>query len=328
MVGAVALLPVLAACSTGGQTSPTDDGSDGTKPVNIAFLGYIGGDFPEAVAQGAEDVVSADGGTVTSFDAHFDPQEQISQCQDAITSGRFQAIILVPVDPATGVPCAAAAAAAGIPVATMETAVGTDPYALEPQVDGVVAVAVTPLESQVSVDVELIKEACAGASPCEIIAEISSPTDRWTNDLINGIETALGSDASVVQKVVSQYDPGQIAKALPDALNAHPDAQVFFAVSDQSALAAIPVIAQAGKTEQVKIIGLGGSGQATEAVADGTLFGTTATWPLQTGKLLAEALIESVSGSEITQASVDLLKIDTPVLITGETVGEFKPEWG
>lgn len=322
---ALLTIPVLAACAQGGN-----GGGEGGKKVNIAVLEYTNsGDIVQAYVRGAKSVVTGDGGSVTLFNANFDPQAQISQCQDAVTSGRFDAIILVPVDPATGVPCVKAAQAANIPVATLETAVGKDAFSLKPQVKGVVAVATTPIEEVVDVFAQLVTEACGDARPCEVIDEIASPSDPYTTQLADGVEAKVkADDISIVQRISTGYDPAQVASQLPDALSAHPNATVFLAASDSSAIAAVAPLKTAGLTDKVKIIGSGGSSEGAAAVADGSVFATTGNWPKQYGALLAEALVQAVNGEKVKNVSINFWKVDTPVKITKDNVSTFTPEWG
>lgn len=331
LIGAATVATValtLAACSSTPTPAPTDGATTGATPVNIALLGYTPSDFVDSVIEGAESIVTADGGSVTFFSADFDPQQQDSQCQDAITSGRYQAFIIIPVDPATAIPCAEAAAAAGIPVGTFETAIGPDPYALEPQVDGVVAVANTTLSTQVEADSELILGACGDADPCKVIAEVASATDRWTNDLVNGLKEALAPRVEFVHSIETFYDPGAMAGLLPDALTANADANVLFTINDQTALAAIEVIAGAGLSDQIKVTGLGGTTEGVEAIKAGKLYGTTGNWPIQNGAFLATALVAAVNGGTPAVAFQDMLLTDTPTVITIDNVDEFTPEWG
>lgn len=310
--------------AAGAATTTADAG--GTK-VDVAYMTYALTDYVQAEVAGVEAKVKPAGGSVKVFNANFDPQKQNQQCQDAITSGRYDAIVLSPVDPATGTPCVRAAAGAGIPVATIEQAVGPDPYSIEPQLDGVVAVASIPLQSQVEKTSGLVQQACADADPCKVIAEVATPSDRFTNDVVKGVEEQL-PNVEIVQTVAGQYDPSVIAKAIPDVLAANADADVFLSAADSQAIASFPAIEGAGMSDSLKVIGNGGSRAGAKAVAAETLFGTVGNWPFQAGELLAAGLMEAVGDKPVTQPSIDILKVDEPALITKETVEQFKPEWG
>jgi ribose transport system substrate-binding protein len=332
-VGAVALaiagMAVVAGCGSN-KSGGNDAGGGGGKgkAVNVAFLSYVKSDYTTGEEKGVKSVVEASGGSLHELISNFDPSKQVAQCQDAITSKRYNAIVIVPLDPATPIACVRAAHAAGIPVGTLETAVGKDPYSLKPQEPGVVAVVSAPLQSQVDADAQLIEQACGAANPCEIIAEVATANDPFTNQAVAGVATKLGSRVKIVQKIASQYDPGALARALPDVLSAHPGTDVIYSISDQSALAAAPALKSAKLASHVKIVGRGGSSEGAAGVKSGALFGTTGNWPIQNGAFLGRALTEAVNGQPVKEQSLDILKTDTPVIVTKDTVDQFKPEWG
>src|SRR3978361_355604 len=155
-IGSLAAVAALAVAGCGSDdgdgaasgASTTSTGAKATKKVNVAYASYGNTDSVQAEVAGRKKAVSPGGGSVKVFSADFDPQKQLKQCQDAITSGRYNASVLSPVDPAHGVPCIKAAEAAKVPVATIEQAVGPDPYSLKPQFAGVVAVGTIPLHTQ------------------------------------------------------------------------------------------------------------------------------------------------------------------------------------
>ena len=76
----------LAACGDDGGSS---SGGDAPK---VAWLTAITTEFVDAEEKGARPVIEDAGGSLEFFDAQFDPQKQLTQCQDAITSGRFNSI--------------------------------------------------------------------------------------------------------------------------------------------------------------------------------------------------------------------------------------------
>ena len=255
------------------------------------------------------------------------PKKQVQQCQDAIQSGRYNAIVLAPVAPATGIPCVAAAKAASIPVVNLEGVVGQDPNDLEPQVDGVVgSVLLAPIPNAEALT-EITRRACEGLDPCRVIVEVATPSDYFTNQVPKMVKEKL-PNVEIVQKLAGMYDPSVIAKAFPDALSAHPDADVFLSASDSQALAVVPALKQAGKLGQIALIGNGGSRLGAKAVADGTLFGTAANYPEQMGAAAGQMANQAVNGEPVDPNTIDAMKIDTPLYITKETVKDFTPEWG
>jgi ribose transport system substrate-binding protein len=331
VVGAAALAVAGCGSDDGGSTSgsastgSSTSGSSG-KPVNVAYLTYGVTDYVQAEEKGVKSVVEPTGGEVTMFNANFDPQKMTQQCQDAVTSGRYDAILIAPVTAPTGVPCVTAAKAAGIPVVTIEIQVGKSTETIDPQVDGVVGVVGYPASENAKKIAGLTEKACEGKDPCQVIAEVATPNDPVTNVVVDEVKKVPG--VQVVQTISGQYDPSVIAKAFPDALSAHPDADVFVSAADSQALAVVPALKQAGKLGQIELIGSGGSRLGAKAVADGTLFGTVGNWPEQHGAAAGEMLVQAARGETVDPVSVDALQVDTPSLVTKDTVDQFKAEWG
>jgi ABC-type sugar transport system substrate-binding protein len=331
-VAASAVALIASGCGSDDSTSTTSGGGGSTteaadKPVNVAYVSYALTDYVQAEQKGLEGVVKPAGGSVRLFNANFDPQKLIQQCQDAVNSGRYNAILLASVTPPTGVPCVAAAKAKNIPVATIENQAGKDVNDINPQVDGVVGVVTNPVNSNADAVVEITKDACKGLDPCKIIAEVATPNDPLTTEAVKAVKEEVPG-AEIVQTISGQYDPSIIAKAFPDALNAHPDAQVFLSTADSQALAVVPALKQAGKLGKIKLIGNGGSRLGAKGIADGTLFGTIGNWPEQAGAMTGKMLIQAVNGQTVDPKGVDGLKIDEPLIITKDNVDQFKAEWG
>jgi ABC-type sugar transport system substrate-binding protein len=103
---------------------------------------------------------------------------------------------------------------------------------------------------------------------------------------------------------------------------------VFLSAADTQALAVVPALKQAGKLDQVKLLGNGGSRLGAKAVADGTMFATAGNWPHQQGEIAGKMLIQAVNGETVDPSEVDAIRIDEPRIVTKDNVSQFKPEWG
>ena len=327
-IAAISAALLAAGCGSDDGSSPSGDGAGGSgdSALNVAYISYAYTDYVQAEEEGLKEIAEGSGGSVRMFNANFDAQKLLKDCQDAVSSGRYNAIVLAPVDPATGVPCATAAAAADIPVVTTEIVVGDDMDELEPQVDGVVGVVGITPERNAEPMIQLLEEACADLDPCKVIGEVASPSDPLTTRVLEEAEKL--PNVELVQTISAGYDPATVAKAFPDALSANPDAHVFVSAADSQALAVVPVLESAGKLGQIKLIGNGGSRLGAKAVADGVLFGTAGNWPRQMGVAAGEMLLKAIKGETIEEPAVDALKIAEPQVLTADTVGEFEAEWG
>jgi ribose transport system substrate-binding protein len=323
----LAAASLAAGCGDSDSSNAGTDASEGKeKAARIAYLTYTVADYQQAMVDGMKAKVVPGGGSVTQFNAQFDPQKQLQQCQDAIGSGRYDAIVIAPVTPATAVPCLTAARAADLPVINLEFPIGKDLNAVDPTLDGNVKSIVTQPSTVSKAVAELAAKACEGKSPCEVAAEVATANDPLTNDYAD--EVAKNPDTKVVQRIATQYDPALLAKGLTDALSAHPGIDVVVAAADFGALAVVPVLRRADKIDTVKLIGNGASRSGVDGVKDGTMFGTVGSWPRQMGELAGTAAIEAANGSKIEQPGVNAYEIDSPLVVTKDNADEMKPEWG
>src|SRR5687767_14590951 len=94
-VAASALALIASGCGDDDSGSTTSGGGGGSttkaadKPVDVAYISYALTDYVQAEQKGLEDAVKPGGGSVRLFNANFDPQKLIQQCQDAVNSGRY-----------------------------------------------------------------------------------------------------------------------------------------------------------------------------------------------------------------------------------------------
>jgi ribose transport system substrate-binding protein len=327
-VALAAAAMVVVGC--GDDNKGSSDAKTGGKAPKVAFLSWAYTDYTQAEEKGMKEAAGKLGGSVKVLNANFDPQKLNKDCQDAITSGRYNAFVIAPIDTRSAIPCVKAAKAAGIPVASIEKTIGTDPakqWDTQPQVDGVVAVNVNKLQTQVDAQAEMLKTVCADKDPCEVIAEISNPADPLTTGTVKLIQKAV-PNIKIVATMETLYDPAAVAKKMPDLLAANPGTDVYLAAADSSARAAVPAIKAAGMTDKVVLIGNGGDRQSVKEITDGTLFGSVANYPQQAGNGLVVALGQALNGEEIKTCCTDGLALDTPVVLTKDTIGDFTAEYG
>jgi ribose transport system substrate-binding protein len=317
-------LLIAAGCGSSNSASTSVShaaSSTPSKPAKIAYLAYTIADYQQAMIDGMKSKVDP-GGSVTVFNANYDTEKQLSQCQDAVHSGRYNIIVLDPITPPTGVPCAALARAAHLPVITLEFPVGRDTNAVTPTIPGVVKQIVTQPVAVAKGEVALVKLACAGKNPCQVAGEVATANDPITNLYLD--EAAKLPNVKIVQRIATQYDPSVLIHALPDVARTHPGLDVFAAAADFGAIAAVGVL-----PHSVKILGDGASTSGVDAVKNGKLFGTIGTWPRQMGELAGTAAVQAANGQKLTgPAGVNAMYIDKPLVITKQNVEQMRPEWG
>jgi ribose transport system substrate-binding protein len=310
-----------------GGSSTGDKKASSAKKARVAVLFYTMTDYNQAQEKGLKAGLAENGGTYKIFVSNFDPSAQIKQCQDAITSGKYNAIVIIPVIPPTAVPCAKAAKAANIPLISADVPVGNDPSSVEPTVDGVTGQVIIPLSVSSQNQTDSVKKACEGIDPCEVIVELSSASDPVTTLPVKMIEDQI-PNAKIVSKFVSGYDPAAVVKAMPDQLSAHPKVNVILFAADSSATAAFSIIDKAGLSDQIKSIGNGASVLGIEAIKSGEMFSTFGLYPQTAFKAVGEMAVKLANGEKLDPAGIDETKIGGPVVVTKENVDEVKAEWG
>jgi ABC-type sugar transport system substrate-binding protein len=297
------------------------------KTPRIAFLaGVVDATYTPAQKAGIE---AGSGGEVTVFNPEFDPTKQLSQCQDAVVTGRYDAIVITALDNASSIPCVKIAKEAGIPLIVDGTAIGKDPNAIEPQVEGVVGSAIYRPETMGRYTFSQIEKACEGKDKCKIILEMSFLSDPLYLGAVDYIRAASAQKNIEIAAVYeSQYDPAQTTAKLRDLMVANPDVSVIAFANDPTALAGIRVLKSLKMQDQVKSIAQGGTKAGAEAVKAGELYATLAVLPFTVSRLQGEMALKAIKGEPIAEPGLDSFavgKIHGP--ITAENVDQFDPEW-
>ncbi|MGH2937183.1 MAG: sugar ABC transporter substrate-binding protein [Solirubrobacterales bacterium] len=324
---AVALLGVVAlasGCGSGGSGSSGSSGGSGG--ADIAFLaGVVDHSYTPAQVKGLE---AGGQGSVQTYNPEFNPTKQVEQCQDAIASQRYDAIVVTPVSNTSAIPCAKEAAAASIPLVVDQTVIGPNLNEIQPQVEGVTGSVILVPKSFAEYSWELIQEACGNTSPCQVVNELSFEGDPLFEEELNYVkEQSEGTSIEVVATYESQYEPSQTTSKLPDILLAHPDTSVVLCANDPTALAAAEVVKETGKQSQIKVIGTGGTATAKAAIESGKLFGTIATYPQTMSKIEGEIARKAADG-EKTPPSTDGFTVGSVVGgVTKANVTQFEPQW-
>jgi ribose transport system substrate-binding protein len=325
---------VLAACgsdsgSDTASTATTGEASGDTgESVNIAFVGWgTANGYAQATMNGIKKEAEALGATADMQDGGLDPTKQLAVVQDDATSGRYDVMIIQPLDGAGIVPAAEQAIKAGIKVVAVYLPLGSDIGSPTPQVDGMTAVVGAPVAQSGKVMGELAIEACADKNPCEVayLAGLGSlPHEAIRTD---AVEEAL-KKASNVKLVSVQEAPPTTADGLKVAQNiltANPDLDVLIGNNDQTALGGSQAVEQANK--EVAVIGDGGSIEGVTAIRDGSWFGTFLNLPETEGEIAAELGVKAARGETVPDAVNPADRIDQPVGANAENLGNFKGQW-
>lgn len=326
---AVLAVSVTSACGSG--SSDTAEAGGGSGGARIALLLASSANAGStAVAAGVQDQADDAGAEVDVLSADFDPQRQFSQMQDAITTGKYDGILVQPLDGSSICGAVGQAVAAGIAVGSVNSAIGTDFSSPDSDCDGVSASVVRPFAEHGRVMGELTVQACEGlgAAPCEIGFLRTAPGVPFDAAIFDGFQDAIaGSDnIEIVAEGNSQASREGGFTAIQQMLAAEPTISVLVG-PEQSLLGGLPSIEAAGLDREVLLVGVGGTTQGIAAVQDGTLFGVSFSAPRSEGsRALSDLLEASKSGSPA--AGVDVVS-DLPNggLVDSTNVDLFEPEF-
>jgi ribose transport system substrate-binding protein len=332
-LASLAMLVVLAG-SGGLSTSPraaaTVAKKASKKQVNLVYFAVFKNAHGIAEIGGINETIAREkNATLTTFVSNADSQLQYRQCQDAITSGKFNAFLLVAVDGPAMVPCAKQAIKAGITVVSLATPLGADPATVRPQVPGVAGVVLKPSTSDGLGSAQLMIQACGKLNPCKVGYIFGVRALQWDVGRYATIRKVLKTHPSI--RIVALGEgaiiPDTAFKAARDMLQAHPDLNVLVAAADPGARGALKAAQDAG-IKGLKIVGGGGTALVWKEILAGRIFGSTVILPRTEGRVGAAIAIHTVRGEPVKKRYIDET-VFSPIgpILTPKNAKRYKPEW-
>ncbi|WP_424987194.1 sugar ABC transporter substrate-binding protein [Microbulbifer sp. S227A] len=244
--------------------------------------------------RGMEDAAARFNFEFQTFDANFNPAEQLKQVQNAAV-GDFDAYILGPTAAAQScnmwkqflVPT-------GKPVVTVDLPMCGD-------TDHTAGLAGTvTMQRQAYFDAHVENAFASCSEPCEVAAVGgfvgSDLYNLWTRAIENGV--AKYPNARVVVEQAGNFDPGTALRVIQDGLLAHPDISVVISSWDDMTRGVVQAVSSAGKTpgEDVRIYSVGGTSDGISRVRSGSYSGTTILLPYEESYYGAVAAVMAVQG--------------------------------
>lgn len=314
-LGAVVGALVLGSAALAQSPSAPEGVDCGT---DIQKLGYspllMGFDYFQFTAQGMREITDACGIELVIDDPNNDAAAQVSGIENLITAG-VQGVGIVSIDPIAITTAVEAAHAASIPVVSqVSTFEGADAYVglpehefgrLQGQANGQALLALKP-------DVETYKVAILNANSLG-----SGLLDR-KQGLIDGLQESV-TNYEIVSDVEAWAEDTALS-AVETILQAHPDLDLIMTVNDPGSLGARSAVQSAGKALNTDVIvgGLGIDRRVLEGVLSGDFPASVSPEPVNTGRMIAQALITLASGGTV-ETQIDV----PPVLITQENAQAY-----
>ena len=300
-VAVVALAAVTTTVAAGAQTDRTTQQANQQGKVKaVAFFGFAAANsFAQATWAGVKQAAKQAGVQAKFFDPNFNAQTQVSQIQDAITSGRYQAFVVQANDGNSVIPVLKQAVKAHIAVVAEFTPIGSNYASLKPPIAGVSFVGEAPVHNGVELG-KLGISACKGVNPCNVAYLEGFKTLPLDNARTAAVKKTLATAKNVklVADVEGGYTAAEGLKAAQDVLQAHSDVNVMIG-SSQAIEGAVQAVKSAGKLGKIKLIGNGGSCQAVAGVKNGTWFATYALPEKTSGFKAAQLAIQAGNGKKI-----------------------------
>lgn len=267
--------------------------------------------FYVQLKDGAEAAAKADGDTLIFLDANGDVSKQNNDIQDLITQG-VNAIIINPVNPDAVVPSLEAAAAANIPVITVDRPVNGGKVAAHVGRDN-------KAMGKMVGEAVLARLKADGVTGAKIIEIQGDAGGAVMMDRRDGFHAAIeGSGNTIVEGPYAEYIRANAVTAMQDLLQANADVKVVYAHNDDMALGAMQVLAENGRND-VLIAGVDGLSEALEVMSKGGNYVATA---LNDPKYLGDVTIQ-VAREVAAGKSVPSFVDAGSKAVTKDNVNEF-----
>jgi ribose transport system substrate-binding protein len=298
---------LMAGCSSSSGTAAGSSGSSSGKAVNIAFLGYSAANgYTENSFKAAQSAAAKLGAKVTFFDGKFDGATQLAQARDAISSGKYQALEILPNNSVQMASVVKQALAKGMKVAAIDYLIGPDPTAVtQAGVPGITVQIADNMAANGITQGQQAAKLCQGVSPCKVEIEIGSKASTFDVIKLANIQKVLAqnSNIKVVGVAEDNFDPTKAEATTRDVLVANPDLNLVITTGDQHCVGAQRAAAAAGKTfsattqqggGKIACLGWGASTTGVQQILAGNWPSSIALVPESFGAKAAEALIQAV----------------------------------
>lgn len=252
-------------------------------------------------------------GYETTANAHNNDADKQNQFIDAAISKKVEAIILDPAGADESVGAVQKATDAGIPVFLVNAEISEQGIAKSQIVSNNAQGATLGAQ-------EWVTQVGDAGSYVELLG---NPTDNNAQVRSDGYAQIISQypDLVMVQQETANWDRAEGKAKMETMLSAHPDIIGVVAGNDEMALGAIQALKDAGKLEQVKVLGFDGNQDAVDAVTSGEMVATVLQ-PIVEGTTKAVQQADEFLKTGETGASSEKQAIDC-VLITQDNAARL-----
>jgi len=331
--GLVALLLLLGGGAAGAQdASPTagEDALYGGMTVAeiaevtadeeytlLAVVKTLSNEYWQVMADGYAAAAAEKGVTidVIAVPTEQDTEQQLSQLQTKLGED-YDAIMVSPITSVNLIPALVQATEAGIPIINVDEKV--DPAAAADA--GVTLTSVIASDNRdagARAAQHMIETIPDGGQVAIVEGKAGNPSGQ---DRKEGFQAAIeaAGNFEVVASQPADWDGPKALDVATNILQANPDIVGIYAANDTMALGVVEAVREAGKQDQVQVIGTDAVPQALAAVRAGELEATVAQFPAEEARIATSLAILALQGTPVEGF------IPSPIeLITAENVGEL-----
>lgn len=338
---AAATEPTVAATTEAGagtqaETTATaaEDGASSGEPFKIAFFTDAqDNSYLQAAVAAAQEVAAERGVDLEVIDAGWDANKQLSQVQDAVSSGQYDALVVESVD--GEVLCDDLTTATQDMVVSIYNAPICGNYE-DLYTDGTVGF-FGPDNYQLGF---LMGEEIAKAlGESGTVAYISGPVQVGiVGATTDGLKAALAAypDIELVSELDGGWDAAKGLAATQDLITSQPDIDGIVYGVDQMAVPSIEWLQESGNLGDIEIVTLGGSEEGFQFIKDGVIYSSVNSLPREEAAYGLAAAIDVLEGKEIDVPGFDpetkvyntVEDPNVPGVVDSSNVDSTPAEWG
>ncbi len=281
--------PAASSSSDQPQGNAPDGGSRGTIGMTCMNLNNP---FFQLIAQEMEKAAEAAGYTLKAMDGKGDAALQNTQIDEFITQ-KCDAIFLNPADSKATGSGVRAAHAAGVPVFTFD---------IQMEDPGVQELVTYHVGSDNYQGGKLAGESMMKATgDSGKVGIINLPEANSCKKRVEGFKDYLRENNSKLEIVIELNGKGDRVKGAEvtaDMLTAHDDLVGIFGINDPCALGAWASVKEAGKLDQITIVGFDGSPDGKIGVFEKKIYDTPMQFPGQMASKTVEAFLKYAAGED------------------------------
>ena len=251
-------------------------------------------------------------------DSKWDPAKQSTDVDDMLAQ-KVNLICLVPVDPVAIIPALKKAKESGVPVMTINTEADKSANQYIIGFSGVGCYEQGLVAAELLLDAMKAKgniavvEGVSGFNACVLYAKALDDTIKKKNAAVK-----------ILAVQPTNWSPAEATKVTEDYITRFKNMDAIFAHDDYLAAGVIVALKEAGyKPGQVKIVGIGGTGDALQAIKDGWMYGTVQQSPITEGEFEAKRALEYLKTGKLDP----FYKIMDNPKIDASNVNNYKAEF-